>query len=225
MKPEREPYIRIIVGIGTLAILPLLGIAHFGPDDWFTNLQNWQSGVGAFWGALFGLGAILIGALFNADLNRKRDDRLREQDTVTLAAALQAEVGLIIESVRGFDRIFAGVSDNEPFLPGPTRPRSSPSIRSQFHILQANTHRLDLLGAPIVDKVVRFYRLAGLVLEHDEAIDGDNESLAFRKGRVFSVVEHGKIVRILLRVRAGLPNWPDDPFRKTQPESEADGDA
>lgn len=72
MKPEREPYIRIIAGILAVAALPPLGVIFFDGSESLTILKDWQSGVGAFWGALFGLGAILIGALCNADLNRTR---------------------------------------------------------------------------------------------------------------------------------------------------------
>ncbi len=36
--------------------------------------------------------ALLLGALFNAHLNRRRDDRLREEDRVALASALYAEL-------------------------------------------------------------------------------------------------------------------------------------
>lgn len=102
MPPEREPYARIVVGIVLLAILPPIAISHFGPDNWFVNLQNWQSGLGGYWGALFGLGAILFGALVNADLNRKRDDRLRDEETRGHAAALAAELRTTISICKAF---------------------------------------------------------------------------------------------------------------------------
>ena len=61
--------------------------------DW---LQQLSGGAGAFLGALagsfFGLLAILGGALYNAHLNRKRDDRIRQQDTYTAAQAVLGEL-------------------------------------------------------------------------------------------------------------------------------------
>ena len=48
--------------------------------------------LGALVGAAAGLGAILTGALYNAKLNRDRDDRLREQEAKAIAVALRAEI-------------------------------------------------------------------------------------------------------------------------------------
>jgi hypothetical protein len=48
--------------------------------------------VGSFTGAAIGLIALLIGALFNAHLNRCRDDRLKEQDCIAVASTLFAEL-------------------------------------------------------------------------------------------------------------------------------------
>ena len=225
MSRGRKPYFRIIAGILAVAAIPPLGIIFFDGYESLAILKQWQTGVGAFWGALFGLGAILIGALFNVDLNRKRDERLREENTHALAAALSAEVSVIIEGVRGFDRIIAGVSDDELFTPQRVRPTPSPDIRSQFHIFQANAQQLNLLPAPLVDKVVRFYRLAGLVLEHDAASIGSTESYSFRKERVHAVVKLGQEARLLLRAIAGLPNRAPDVFEKNKPAIDIKEDA
>ncbi len=48
--------------------------------------------LGTLIGSSLGLIAILAGALFNAQLNRKRDDLLRENDASALRAALIAEL-------------------------------------------------------------------------------------------------------------------------------------
>jgi hypothetical protein len=48
--------------------------------------------VGTLTGSSLGLVAILIGALFNAHLNRRRDDALRDANRVALASALYAEL-------------------------------------------------------------------------------------------------------------------------------------
>ena len=57
--------------------------------DWLNNLSDGAATfIGAFTGAIGGLIAILMGALYNARLNRKRDDRLRMQDANVLRIAL-----------------------------------------------------------------------------------------------------------------------------------------
>lgn len=69
--------------------------------DW---IQQLSGGGGSFLGALagsfFGLIAILLGALYNAHLNRQRDDRLRLEDSRALAAALVGELSAIVQACR-----------------------------------------------------------------------------------------------------------------------------
>ena len=57
-----------------------------------TASQGQASFVGTLMGSFLGLVALLLGALFNAHLNRCRDDRLRNEDRSAVAAALRAEL-------------------------------------------------------------------------------------------------------------------------------------
>src|SRR2546423_1574309 len=74
----------------------------------FEEFIKWLSGlnggaatfVGAFTGSAVGLVAILLGALYNAHLNRKRDDRLRRDEARSIAAAIRAELVAIITSLK-----------------------------------------------------------------------------------------------------------------------------
>jgi hypothetical protein len=73
----------------------------------WTGFWNWLAGLppssatflGTLTGSGLGLVALLVGALFNAHLNRRRDDRLREEDRRALAAALRAELGGIYRTL------------------------------------------------------------------------------------------------------------------------------
>jgi hypothetical protein len=61
--------------------------------DWLATLpQGSASFVGTLTGSTLGLIALLLGALFNAHLNRRRDDRLRDADRFALASTLHAEL-------------------------------------------------------------------------------------------------------------------------------------
>jgi hypothetical protein len=61
--------------------------------EWLqTASQGQATFVGTLTGSFFGLLALLLGALFNACLNRKRDDRLRREDQRAVATALRAEL-------------------------------------------------------------------------------------------------------------------------------------
>jgi hypothetical protein len=67
---------------------------------WIQTLsQGGASFIGSLTGGLVGLIALLLGALFNAHLNRRRDDRLRGEDRRTLAAALRAELAGIAQTL------------------------------------------------------------------------------------------------------------------------------
>ena len=64
---------------------------------WLEDLSGGAANfVGSFTGAAVGLIAILIGALFNAHLNRRRDDRLRRLEARAAATALRAELSAVI---------------------------------------------------------------------------------------------------------------------------------
>ena len=66
--------------------------------DWkciYAELKGWQSGLGA----LLGFGAIIVGALFNAHLNRKRDTRLRLDEAIAVASALYGEIIILRKAV------------------------------------------------------------------------------------------------------------------------------
>lgn len=61
--------------------------------DWLATLPPGSASfVGTLTGSTLGLFALLGGALFNARLNRKRDDTLREADRVATATAIHAEL-------------------------------------------------------------------------------------------------------------------------------------
>ena len=84
--------------------------AFFIPFAIFAGVySNWQwivhqpPSAAAFLGALAGAGggllAIILGALLNAELNRRRDDRLRNKENTALAIAFRAELfGLMSEA-------------------------------------------------------------------------------------------------------------------------------
>jgi len=68
--------------------------------DWLGKLPpSSASFVGTLTGSGLGLVALLLGALFNAHLNRRRDDKLRAVDRTALASAIHAELSGIHRSL------------------------------------------------------------------------------------------------------------------------------
>jgi len=57
-----DPYLpwRFVAGGAVVFIVPALLIAWAEPGPWVQNLRDWQQGLGAFWGAAFGLGAAAV---------------------------------------------------------------------------------------------------------------------------------------------------------------------
>jgi len=68
--------------------------------EWLQGLQGGAATfVGALTGSAIGLVALVLGALFNAHLNRRRDRELRLQDTRSIAASLWAELAGLEEAL------------------------------------------------------------------------------------------------------------------------------
>jgi hypothetical protein len=75
--------------------------------SWLATLPEGAANfLGSLAGAGLGLIAILAGALYNARLNRKRDDRLRRDDAASVARALSAELRMISSVLRDNARSF-----------------------------------------------------------------------------------------------------------------------
>ncbi|MHC2401409.1 hypothetical protein ACVMGC_005953 [Bradyrhizobium barranii subsp. barranii] len=116
---------------------------------WLNALpQSSASFFGSLTGAALGLCAIIVGALFNAWLNRRRDDRLRRVEAQTLATALTAELSVVkeclIEIADGLER---GVQNDFQVT----------DMYRTIRILPEMLPKLGLLGHDAVTKVVKAY--------------------------------------------------------------------
>ena len=66
--------------------------------DWpivYSELKGWQGAIGS----VLGFVALICGALFNFRLNRRRDERLRNEEIVAVACALYGEIVILRQSV------------------------------------------------------------------------------------------------------------------------------
>jgi hypothetical protein len=63
--------------------------------DFYTELKGWQGAIGSLMGFL----ALILGALFSYHLNRKRDERLRREEVISIASALYGEIIILRQSV------------------------------------------------------------------------------------------------------------------------------
>jgi hypothetical protein len=106
-------------------------------QGFFLWLQGLSAGpasfLGSFAGAALGLFALLIGALFNAHLYRRRDDRLRRAEAHAAATALKAELTGINQA------LLQNIANTETQRPPPGGgyyvPDLSQGIRAYPHVL------------------------------------------------------------------------------------------
>lgn len=100
--------------------------------------------MGTVTGSSFGLIALLLGALFNAHLNRKRDDNLREVDRVAVASAIYAELSgvhrTLLENAKR-------LTDNPPSA------GEGVAVPDLAHLVQVFSHMLPKIGLLRADTI------------------------------------------------------------------------
>jgi hypothetical protein len=164
--------------------------------DWLASLpQGSAAFVGTLTGSAFGLIALLLGALFNARLNRKRDEALREADRVAVASALSAELTGIHQS---FVDNAKHVTESPPakdggFLIPIPKIRVFPEMMSQIGLLRPDTikavmggyilteqyhYKLILLGGRAEADMPEEHQLVYLGSEHTKNVVALNEVTA-----------------------------------------------
>jgi hypothetical protein len=115
---------------------------------WINSLSN---GAASFFGTLtgssIGLLALLIGALFNAHLNRKRDDRLRAHEARSVAAALHAELSIA-------EKVF---KDNADHLSGGMAGYYMPDPKHSIKVMPDLVSKLGLFDSDIIQLVLTSY--------------------------------------------------------------------
>jgi len=112
--------------------------------------------LGSFTGASVGLFALLIGALFNAHLCRRRDERLRRIEARAAATALRAELSGINQAL--MQNIANTETQRPPSGGGYYVPDLSQGIRAYPHVLpkiglfDSETIRLVLVAYAVVEQ-------------------------------------------------------------------------
>ena len=122
--------------------------------DFYQELRGWQGLIGS----LLGFGGLVTGALFNAHLNRKRDDRLRDTEAVTIALSLYGEIRLLRETAaelaRGLGAWFIDRGVHGHDLPDHYREIYQVREPTLYNALAA---RLGMLNPDILLPITKFY--------------------------------------------------------------------
>lgn len=99
--------------------------------------------LGTLTGASLGLFAILLGALYNAHLNRQRDERLRNEDRTALIAGFAAElesvdsrIGTLRETLENVHQVYRDIMDKVTGTDEPSK-AISPALSARLENLRA----------------------------------------------------------------------------------------
>lgn len=144
---------------------------------WLQGLSQGQAAfLGSLTGASIGLVALLLGALFNAHLNRRRDDSLRRQDRRAVATALKAELAGLKETLVSNAEGLKDRPPQEVFL----LPALAHSVRVLPHMLP----KVGLLDPETIQSVIAAYVVVEQYFEKLLLLGGRlNERLTSQSGR------------------------------------------
>jgi hypothetical protein len=134
-------------------------------EHWFGNIVGYMAG----------LFTLVLGALFNANLNRRRDLRLRQEQRIDLLASLAGEVYGLILALADRRAFLLWLADERPNYPHAEQRLSLANLR----VLEKLVDRMGLLGAEIaIDAfaIASHYDLVRTQLAAS-AIDFDNQQL------------------------------------------------
>ncbi len=147
---------RIIVA-ALLTASAIIAAVRFFWSDIVAQPDSAAAFLGALAGAGGGLLAIIFGAVINAELNRRRDDRLRKQETNAMAIAFRAELIAFISDaeirltvLRTFGEVKRPITATDMLqVDIPAKP-----------VYATNTHRLGGLCDRVTLSVVEAHRSA-----------------------------------------------------------------
>jgi len=128
-----------------------LGVLILHAYALYSELKGWQSGIGS----LLGFIALMVGALWNFRLNRRRDAALRAEEVVSVAAALYGEIALLRIEAANIARAVAnaflaeGIRFDTHFL-------SAHQI-SEPMLYKALASKLGILPADLIIGITEFY--------------------------------------------------------------------
>jgi hypothetical protein len=165
--------------------------------DWLAKLPPGSAiFIGTLTGSTFGLIAIVIGALFNARLNRQRDDDIREADRVAVASALYAELSNVhrafIENAESLAK--RRPAPNEGFVIPEPSVKIFPELISKLGLLKSDT----------ITSIMTAYLLTEQYLDGLILLGGTLQT-NMPEGRqmVYLNAEHADTVRKMNEIKAG----------------------
>jgi len=133
----------------SMMAVEMLGLVS-GFWQWLEDASQGQATfIGSLIGSSIGLIALLLGALFNAHLNRRRDNHLRREERETVAAALLAELVGIRNGLSGVVILLKEAHEHET--------GSTVTDVVRVRVLPDMVSKLGLLGPSTIHRVLSAY--------------------------------------------------------------------
>jgi hypothetical protein len=156
--------------------------------DWLQTLQSGPASfLGSLTGSLVGLLALLLGALFNAHLNRRRDDRLRNEERRALAVALRTEL--------------AGIASTLELNAAQLRKRADdvivPDIALSVRIMPQMLSKIGLLDTDTIQQVIDSHIVIEQYCEQLVMREGQLSSEKYTPGRRLIGMKADKVPEII----------------------------
>jgi hypothetical protein len=126
---------------------------------WLDHLSNGAATfLGALAGAGLGLVAILLGAMYNAHLNRKRDDRLRNKEAEAVALALREELQMVQAAL---------LQNAKVYRDSPNQNSAGPDLAHRIKVFPHVIQKLGLLNKEAIAPVIEAYVM---IEQHGESL-------------------------------------------------------
>lgn len=170
--------------------------------DFWDAIHQWQQAIGAIIGFL----ALAAAALFNAYLNRKRDDRLRKTDAKLIACALRSEVQGIVMQLRAINRFNKNVPVKTPLDAARKLKTITLPVATVYPQI---VMKIGLLSPEVAEIVMQFYevlaalrRSLNIEMPDLEPIEGEERWFAIAGGEnvVIGLHKANQVVPKLIEV-------------------------
>jgi hypothetical protein len=166
-------------------------------SDWLQHLSPGEATfVGSLTGSAFGLLALLIGALFNAHLNRKRDDLLRRIDARSVATAFRAELNGLYDSL----------TRNADELANPQGDFFATDIAHSVRVMPHFLPKIGLLDGDIIRRVIDTY----------VSVDQHCELLLTLGGQIAPNIAHRRVITMPVKQATHVVKLNRDMAKRTQ---------
>jgi hypothetical protein len=158
--------------------------------NWIDSLSDPAANlVGSALGIFGGLTAILIGAFVNAELNRRRDDRLKREEAIRIATALKTELSSIRDALLNNAEIMRKPTDSDSL--------TGPDIPHLIYVYPKLISRLPLLSENVIKETIEIYMMMEQYSDNLQLLGGKLHEIKPGRFQMILPTSVAKVVSVL----------------------------